>query len=216
MTVGAQIRKLRKERNMTIQDLADAIDWDVGNLSRLERGKQGYTPDKLSRIANAFGVPIKTLFAEPTKTSEEISFDGNSDYPAIPFVQFKLSAGVTGFAVEYIDQRATPIVFAKDWFTKNGYKPSSLFAVMAKGNSMDPGIRDGDLVVLNTDDTRPVDGQVFALNYEGELVIKRMFRIGGSWLIVSDNSDKRLFPDRPAHEGVHVLGKVIHKQSEHI
>lgn len=34
------LRKLRLEQHLTIQDVAKATEIDVGNLSRIERGKQ--------------------------------------------------------------------------------------------------------------------------------------------------------------------------------
>jgi len=40
MKVGENIGKRRKAKELTIQELADRVDSDVGNISRLERGKQ--------------------------------------------------------------------------------------------------------------------------------------------------------------------------------
>ncbi|MCP1116372.1 transcriptional regulator, partial [Enterobacter bugandensis] len=36
---------------MTINQLATLTDWDVGNISRLERGMQGYSEASLKKIA---------------------------------------------------------------------------------------------------------------------------------------------------------------------
>lgn len=145
-----------------------------------------------------------------------INLSDNPDYPAIRRVKFKLSAGASGFGVEYHDEDGAPIVFRKDWFDRNGYKPKSLFAVRVSNGSMEPGLFDGDTVVVNTDNTMPRDGVVFAVNYEGEMVIKRLVRDGGQWWLASDNPDQRRYPKKICDEHSIIIGEVVHKQSERI
>lgn len=144
---------------------------------------------------------------------------GLSDHPdlvSVPRVKFKLSAGVSGFAIEPENGNGKPIFFRKDWFDTNNYKPDMLFGVRVAGASMEPALWDGDLVVINTADTNPHDGEAFALNYEGELVIKRMRRDAGEWWACSDNADQRRFAPKRCTEDVVVIGRVIYKQSERI
>ena len=64
MKIGTRIREIRKLKGMTILELATAINSDVGNISRLERNKQGYSEATLSKIATALGVTIADLFAD--------------------------------------------------------------------------------------------------------------------------------------------------------
>ena len=132
-------------------------------------------------------------------------------------VKLRLSAGIIGFAVDEIEEDDNPIVFRRSWFESRGYIPEKLIAIRVKGESMEPGLYDGDTVVINTADTTPKDGEVYAVNYEGEAVVKRMIREIGSWWLVSDNQDQRRFP-RKRCEGdmCIVIGRVIHKQSERI
>ncbi len=73
--IGATIRALRKQRNMTILELATAIDSDVGNISRLERDVQNYTPQWLAKIAGALQVDIADLFSSPHRS---IGIEGNT------------------------------------------------------------------------------------------------------------------------------------------
>lgn len=122
-----------------------------------------------------------------------------------------------GFAVDMDDdQSATPIDFHKDWFAENGYKPSELFGVKVSGASMEPSLWDGDLVVINTADTAPRDGEVFAVNFEGEMVIKRLRREAGEWWATSDNIDQRRYAPKRCNGSVLILGRIVYKQSERI
>ena len=60
------------------------------------------------------------------------------------------------------------------------------------------------------------DGDVYAVNFEGELVIKRLVRDEGQWWLCSDNPDQRRYPKKRCDERVGLLGRIVHKQSERI
>lgn len=164
-----------------------------------------------------------SLLSDTQKASNEaqstpllISLSDHPDLVAVPRVRFKLSAGVSGYAVESEDGNGKPVFFRRDWFELHNYKPEKLFAVRVSGASMEPALWDSDLVVINTADTSPHDGDVFAMNYEGELVIKRMRRDAGEWLATSDNVDQRRFAPKRCTEDVKIIGRVVYKQSERI
>ena len=109
-----------------------------------------------------------------------------------------------------------PVFFRKDWMQSNNYKPERLVAFRVSGESMQPSLWDGDLVVINLDDTQPRDGDVFSVNYEGEPGIKRLRRDAGEWWLASDNADQRKFAPKRCTEDVDILGRVIYKQSDRI
>ena len=153
---------------------------------------------------------------QATKTPQPIDLDNNPDYPAIRRVHFALSAGVHGYAVEYEEEPTAPIVFKRQWYERNGYRPEKLFAVRVMNGSMEPGLYDGDVVVVNTEATTPKDGCVFAVNYEGEMVIKRLVRDAGAWWLSSDNPDQRRYPRKVCDEHCILIGQIVHKQSERI
>ena len=146
-----------------------------------------------------------------------IDLENNPDYPAIRRVRFRLSAGASGFSVDYShNEDGAPIVFQRGWYEARGLKPCKLFAVKVANGSMEPGLHDGDTVVVNTDSVTPKDGVVFAVNYEGEMVIKRLVRDGGQWWLASDNQDQRRYPRKICDEHSVLIGEIVHKQSERI
>lgn len=146
----------------------------------------------------------------------ELDLENNPDYPSIRRVKFKLSAGATGFGVDYRGDLGPPIPFPRSWYERKGLKPDKLFATTVSNGSMEPGLYDSDTVVVNTAQHEPKDGCVFAVNYEGELVIKRLVRDDGQWWLSSDNPDKTRYPRKVCHEGVILIGEIVHKQSERI
>ena len=63
--LGAKIRRARRDRDMTLEDLAAASGVSVAHLSRLESGERQPSLDGLLRLAFGLGVPFEELFAEP-------------------------------------------------------------------------------------------------------------------------------------------------------
>ncbi len=61
MTIGKAIRELRQARKATLEEIAFAADTNASNLSRIERGKQGYSAETLERIAAALGITVSEL-----------------------------------------------------------------------------------------------------------------------------------------------------------
>lgn len=61
MHIGQVIREIREAHKATLEELAFAANTNASNLSRIERGTQGYSPETLERIASALGVTVSEL-----------------------------------------------------------------------------------------------------------------------------------------------------------
>lgn len=55
--VGARVRELRLERNMSMSDLANTGGLSKGHLSAIEHGLAAITVQTIDRLAKAFGLP---------------------------------------------------------------------------------------------------------------------------------------------------------------
>lgn len=90
MKIGQVIRELREAQKATLEEIALAADTNASNLSRIERGTQGYSPETLGRIAIALGVTVSELHrrAENAEPSEGKSAGKNAgrNYPDIDTV----------------------------------------------------------------------------------------------------------------------------------
>ncbi len=62
MKIGQVIREIREAHQATLEEIALAADTNASNLSRIERGTQGYSPETLERIAVALGVTVSDLY----------------------------------------------------------------------------------------------------------------------------------------------------------
>lgn len=59
--IGAQIRRLREERNLEAKELAQYADIDASNLSRIEKGKYSPGLDVLCKIAAAMDCSVEII-----------------------------------------------------------------------------------------------------------------------------------------------------------
>jgi transcriptional regulator with XRE-family HTH domain len=64
MHIGQVIRRIREARKATLEEIAFASNTNASNLSRIERGRQGYSPEVLARIAEALGVTVAELHVQ--------------------------------------------------------------------------------------------------------------------------------------------------------
>lgn len=213
MALGAQIKFHRDRLGLTLEQLSDRSGVEVGTISALEN-RDSSRSQFVSAIARGLGMSVEELEGEGSG-SPPPTLPGENRLP-IRRAMFKISAGVSGYEIEYDHNESEPIFMARRWFKENHYRPDKLLAIRVSGRSMEPSLYDGDLVIVNMEDVSMKDGQVFAANYEGELVIKRLKRESGYWHLASDNPDKIRFPDKRCSDGCGLLGRIVYKQSEHI
>ena len=62
--IGAEVRKLRKELDLTVAELAAAAGISTGMLSKIENGSISPSLATLHSLAKALNVPISSLFSE--------------------------------------------------------------------------------------------------------------------------------------------------------
>lgn len=164
-------------------------DIPASNLSQEELFKMGFRPVK-------------------------VVADDDPYFTHIPKVKLKLSAGISGFEVEPEEYDGSTTAVPTAWVERSGYNKERLISTHVRGESMEPTFYEGDLVVLNTADTEPVDGGVYAINYEGEPLIKRMERDAGHWWLKSDNLDQRKHGRKVCQgDACIIVGRVVRKES---
>lgn len=62
--LGAHIRDLRRQKDLSIADLSEAASISGGMLSKIETGQISASLSTLRSIASALGVPMSSLFSE--------------------------------------------------------------------------------------------------------------------------------------------------------
>jgi len=104
------------------------------------------------------------------------------------------------------------IALRHDWVRSAlGVEPEQLLVETALGESMLPGIQDGDLLLVDTSEARFRSFGVYVVEIAGERLVKRVQpKLDGSVTLISDNAayETEHVPPAQAAE-IHVLGRVI-------
>jgi XRE family transcriptional regulator, regulator of sulfur utilization len=102
VALGRRIQASRRDRSLTLQQLAEAADVSVSMLSSVERGQKAPTIVVLARIADGLGVPLTDLVAQPDddrvivrRAADQDSIDERGGWrrtilsPVVPGVNFE-------------------------------------------------------------------------------------------------------------------------------
>lgn len=143
--------------------------------------------------------------------------EGNRRFVQIPLVELKLSAGLTGYQTVPVGDEDSMLNLREGWMRERRLNPRNLVAIQVTGDSMERALHAGDIVILDTSDTTPIDGEVYAVNYEGQAVVKRLERDAGDWWLTSDNAS----PGRHGRKVCRgddciIVGRVVRKESDRI
>lgn len=156
-----QIRqRIRKLRGKTPQrEVARRLGCSVAWVSQLERGTRHPSLDLLAKLARMWGVPLGWLLtgdeteATPSKSSQSID---------IPLVSDAVAAGLP--IVPY-DEVEGVISIPKKML--RGLNPKKLCAVKVAGDSMEPILKEGYVVVVDRE-KRPLE------DLNGKIVVARV------------------------------------------
>lgn len=145
------------------------------------------------------------------KKNEESSFDVNDihkptvvDYETengfiwIDVVEANFSCGA-GESIEFhFDVINGKYPFPPSFFQRKHVDPKCMRIIKAKGDSMSDFIHDQDLVGIDISQTEIIDGEIYAVYFEGEGMIKQIFKEEGGKLVLHSLNPK--YRDRDVTE----------------
>ena len=193
---------------MTINELAIQVDSDVGNISRLERDLQGFSPQLLSKIADALSVPVAELFSDSPQPKPHNNVEiAPPDIHRIPVLNY-VQAGVWASPDEIREGDGN-----FSYITTDLELGDRAFAIVIRGNSMEPEFVEGDVVLIDPDEPLHPGDFVVAKNGEEEATFKK-YRPRGS---KEDGSElfelKPLNDDYPTissdREPIRIIGTMV-------
>lgn len=221
LTQAREAKGLKKSAFAKLVEVSPptVTDWENGNTKMIEGAN-------LMKVCSALSITpewllhgvdsITELFPGAMRVVVRDDTDPIDSEYRVPMVKLKLQAGVTGYRTEPESLDDATKGLSKRWVDGKNYDPRRLLAIRVKGESMEPTLYENDVVVINLDQTVPVDNGVFAVNYDGEAVVKRMSRDMGQWWLMSDNADQRRFYRR-ACKGSEciIIGRIVRREGDH-
>ena len=205
------------------KDLADFVGSSTESVAGVKkRGK--FNLEWARKIASEFGSftdyimdgigPIKRgetsyPLAEGLKTAD-ITGELGEGFVQIPRYEVAASAG--GGAMIHSEQIVDHLSFRADWVRNAlGVPVSSLALINVTGDSMEPTLSEGDLILIDMSFQGVKDNAVYVLSLNGALLVKRIqHKLDGSVIVKSDNTIYE--PERIGSEAVdslNVIGRVV-------
>ncbi|WQH16177.1 helix-turn-helix transcriptional regulator [Guyparkeria halophila] len=132
------------------------------------------------------------------------------EFATIPLYNVEACAG-DGSYVEH-EEIATQLSFRRDWIHQEIHaNPANLHLIYVRGDSMEPDLQDGEIVMVDTSfaDRVPRDG-IYVVQIDHQVAVKRLQRLPGDQVKVM--SSNRAYEPFTAHLGdgeLKVIGKVI-------
>jgi len=238
-----QLEECLVKRPRYLLELSDAlrctVSWLVtgdGPAPDLpDAGGRGYEslhkpPEEIISVGEPVGPYVKERFPRGLQKDkgglsgpDELEFFGHmdawdSDTPLhedeveLPlFREVELAAGAG--ATQVVENNGCKLRFAKSTLSRAGVPAESAACAFVRGNSMEPMMPDGTCVGVNTADKTIRDGKVYAVDHEGMLRVKLLYRRpGGGLKVVSLNSQEHPpeeYPLEEAENSIEVIGRVF-------
>ena len=174
-SIGTRVRLEREAQGIDRKELARLTGIGYSTISELERGGM-QTSTKLRVIADSLGVSLRWLetgkgpkaAAEPAPTDDEYT----------DVVGYSQAVGLGAAGAEAMDYAEThSLKFKKSSLRRRGILNKPLAVYYGKGDSMEPTIMDGDAILFDSSDTRPVDDVLYVIQVAGngnpEYFVKR-------------------------------------------
>jgi phage repressor protein C with HTH and peptisase S24 domain len=162
----------------------------------------GRTPHTagMSELADKSGIPLEWWMhgdlppptpvkrQEPEAVSRRVE-QPLADYVAIPLYNGVRAAAGNGAVVEH-ETPDDALVFKEQWVrVELGARPQDLYLIRVAGDSMEPTLRSGDVILVDRRATRPDREGVYIMRMNDMLLVKRLQALpGGKVRVISDNA----------------------------
>ena len=166
MEIGEIIRQARKKKGLTLEQLAHQVGTDTGNLSRLERGKQGASQELLSKLLGALGLSLGLVEGDQANAEPGPTI-------TTPFRSVKI-VGTAQLGTEGYWTELSP----SDGHVDIPTKDKDAYALRLRGDSMSPAIRSGWVAVCEPN-SQLIPGEYVHIKLkgvdgEGESMVKEL------------------------------------------
>lgn len=217
MNIFERIRKIRQECDLTIFQLSDKIGIPNRTISNYERGERKPSVEYLTLLYEHLNANPEWLLSgrgEMFTDKEKTSLQAKVSADEFTFYQkMNLDAAAGYGAIAEDEEIEDYIAFKKDWANKHISSPKNAIRVLtAKGDSMEPTIKNGDLLLVDISQSEAKSDNIYVLRIDHSLVVKRIQRLPGNKLqVISDNKNYEPYVVDLSDESQEtvIIGKVL-------
>lgn len=195
MGLAENIKKIRKDKGFSQDYIAEQLGYkSYTTIQKWESGVSEPSLQKLHDLANLLGVDVDTLVSDSTPKTKGVR---------IP-VLGKVAAGMPIEAIEdIIDYEEIPESMSRS---------ADYFGLQIRGDSMEPKISDGDVVIVRKQDDAESGNIVIATVNGDEATCKKIKKTESGLMLISTNPDYEPFIyswEDVKRLPVRILGRVV-------
>ncbi len=206
-SIATRLKKLMQQKEINSAELAKRADVKTSFIYDVLSGKSANpSPVKLSHLADALGADVSALLGVQRNS---LPRSEHGDYVAIPRITVQVSQKNGRIAAR--EQEAEPYYFRAAWVQERLVaEAADLRMLWVEGDSMQPTLNAGDLVMINTAQRTATPPGIFVLFDGMGLTIKRLEYIAGSKprLRISADNPNYLASERAPDEA-YIIGRVV-------
>ena len=217
----ARLREALADRSA--ESVGDALEVAASTVRNWRSGKSEPGLSNLVALSAVLDVRLEWLATgeQPMRAGETPAGGGGAlerrsadelgdDYIMLPRYDVRAAAGAG--AVIHSEQIVDYLSFKADWISQRLRRnPQYLLLIEAMGDSMEPLIADGDLLLLDTQIDHVRDNAIYAINVAGSLLVKRVIRRLDGGLVIASDNDRYPAETISAHDtrSIHIVGQVV-------
>ncbi len=197
MTIYQRIKFLREKTGLTQQELAERVGFKTASaVNKIELGLRDINQTKILAFANALGVSPGELMSghKPTESVKGIKI------PVLGYVR-------AGIPIEAVEEILDYEEISIDMASKGEH-----FALSIKGDSMEPRITEGDVVIVRKQDIVENGELAVVLVNGNDATVKKFYMNENGVTLISTNPSYEPFyysKEQVEKLPVQIIGKVV-------
>lgn len=231
MSVSERIREAAAMKSLNIKDFAEAIGVSYRTVQNYIGEDRTVGADFLTACSTRLGVSATWLLTgigepllpekHPIGDSRDSASDPqNPPQDFVPVPRFAVEAAAGAGALPDGEETTGFYAFNKKWLARRGLASANLAVISVRGDSMEPRLSSGDLILIDRAQRQIVDGLAFVVRLGTDLVVKHVQRISPD--AISLISANRMYPprevalsdlDSDSHQ-TEIIGRVVASMHE--
>lgn len=208
MEYGNKVKLVRQALGLSQTELGEKLNMPTMTVSRIESGERELKVNELTKLEEEFSVNSRWLITGKGEMFLEPEERGLMNNIRVPIIDVKASAGQG--VINYIEGIKGYIEIPTYLLP---YNSGVVEIVEVLGDSMEPTLRNGEAVIIDRNAGEIQSGEIYLINIDGELRLKRLEKkINGSLFVFSDNpsfTPEEITKDQLDLTSVHIIGKVL-------
>ena len=184
---GARLEQAREHLGLSKDEMSALLGTSRRTYDRYAAGTQECRGDHLAKLDEKGVDPTWLVTGRGSLFGAVANFGATgSGYVLVPRYDIEASAGHGALIAE--ENVLDHMAFREDWIRRAlRVDPRRLALITAAGDSMEPVIRSGDLLLVDMSVQRIIDDTIYIVEVSGNLLVKRIQQFLGGVIVKSEN-----------------------------